>query len=217
MATTQRKGKPYIWASWLAKALAGDMQCQYALWFPSRFKFDKVERDFDMAAWSADHDVLVQQRAYELKASKYVVSIENDNYFQLKGQTAIIAGKMDLVARQTGHAIVLDGKSGDVQKRDWWQVLIYMAVLPLAWKTGSMRISGEVFYKTGQRITIEPEELTQERRAQIFAKAKEIGSMTAPPPKSPSPNECRRCDISTNDCPERMDNMDDTVTETDVF
>lgn len=215
MATTQRKTLPYLYVSWMAKHLAGDTQCDYALWFPSRFKFDKAKSDFDLAAWSADHDALVGLKAAVLVTSGYDVTKENENYFQLKGDTAIIAGKMDLVARKAGYAIVLDGKTGAVRKRDWWQVLIYMAVLPILWKT-DMRISGEVFYKTGDSLRIEPEELTQAHRQAIFGLAKRIGTMTDPV-KTPSAAECRFCDISSNDCDARIGNADAAVTSTTLF
>ena len=217
MATTQRKGLPYLYVTWLAKHLAGDTQCDFALWFPSRFKFDKVpDPSFDLAAWSAEHDALVRAKADMLQAADYLVKTESENYFQLTGQTAIIAGKMDLVARKKTYATVLDGKTGSPRKRDWWQVLIYMAVLPILWKT-SMRISGMVFYKNGSELQIEPEELTAELKQQIFGLAKRIGTMQVAPPKTPSVLECAMCPISKNDCPDRIEDAAEAVTSTDLF
>ncbi len=217
MATTQRKGLPYLYASWMAKRLAGETQCEWSLWFQSRYKYDKVQDGFDLAAWSAEHDALVGSRAKELEAAGYTVTTENANYFQLKGQTAIIAGKEDLIARKPGYCIVLDGKTGQQRNSDWHQVLIYAAVLPLIWHSGSMRISGEVFYKDGKRVQIDPEELTAERKQAIFSLAKQVGSATDPPKRTPSPNECRFCSIGKNDCPERMDDMAAAVSETSLF
>lgn len=216
MATTRRKGKPYLYVTWLAKHLSGDAQCPFALWFPSRFNFDKVETDFDLAAWSADHDALVARRAEQLEVAGYKVTKEQSNYFQLKGETAIIAGKMDLVARKPGYAIVLDGKTGSVKKRDWWQVLIYQAILPILWHT-DMRISGEVFYKSGQQVRIEPEELTADLRQQIFSLVRRIGTMTDAPMKVPSAPECAFCDIGSNDCPERITDVEAAAVTTSLF
>jgi CRISPR/Cas system-associated exonuclease Cas4 (RecB family) len=216
MATTQRKGLPYLYVTWLAKRLAGDTQCLFALWFQSRFKFQKVEDpSFDLAAWSAEHDAMVRERADKLRAADYVVKTEAENYFQLQGETAIIAGKMDLVARKANYATVLDGKTGQPRKRDWHQVLIYMAALPILWKT-PMRISGEVFYKESA-IRIEPEELTQDLKRQIFGLAKQIGTMQSAPPKTPSALECAMCPISKNDCPDRIEDPAEAVSETDLF
>lgn len=217
MATTKRKGLPYLYVTWLAKFLAGDVQCEWSLWFQSRFNFAKVEDpSFDLAAWSKDHDDLVAVRAQQYTGSGYDVKVENQNYFQVKGQHAIIAGKMDLVARKQGYAIVADGKTGERRKSDWWQVLIYMAALPIIWKSGTMRISGEVFYKDQARVGVEPEELTAELRKKIFALAKYVGSMTQPPAYTPSPHECAFCKIGPNDCAKRM-TMETAVAETEEF
>lgn len=217
MATTQRKGLPYLYVTWLAKHLAGESQCVWSLWFQSRFKFEAVETDFDKAAWSKEHDALVAKRSELLTGSGYTVSTENDNYFQIKGETSIIAGKMDLVTRKDAYAIVLDGKTGQKRKSDWWQALIYMAVLPIRWHRPNMRISGEVFYKDGTSIRIEPEELTADLKTQIFTLARFIGSRGEPPAKSPSPMECKFCKIGKNDCPQRIDSMESAVTETSLF
>ena len=219
MATIPRKRLPYLYVSWLSKYLAGERQCLWALWFQSRYKFDKVASDFDLAAWSSDHDALVAKRAEELKAAGYTVRVENENYWQLKGQTAMLAGKMDIVARKPGYAIVLDGKTGQQRKRDWWQVLIYMIALPMCWNSGNMRISGEVFYRDGTSIRIEPEEVTQEIRQKVFNLIRMLGSdCISPPAKTPSIQECGMdCNISGNDCDARIDRRDMAVTETSMF
>lgn len=129
----------------------------------------------------------------------------------------MVAGKMDLVARKPSYGIVLDGKTGQQKKRDWWQVLLYMLFLPMVWGSGIMRIRGEVFYKTGS-IDIEPEEVTDAVRAKVFALIKSVGKdCSAPPAKSPSALECGFCDISKNDCPERIAPAEETVTETELF
>jgi hypothetical protein len=72
MATTQRNGLPYIWVTWLTKLLAGEDQCQYAPWFKAHFKFDKVDRGFDLAAWTAEHAAMVRARAIELQRDELV-------------------------------------------------------------------------------------------------------------------------------------------------
>lgn len=86
MATTQRKGLPYLYVTWLAKHLSGESQCLWSLWFQARYKYEKApSSDFDVAAWSADHDALVNARVPALEAGGYTVTKENENYWQLKG------------------------------------------------------------------------------------------------------------------------------------
>src|SRR3990167_116234 len=219
MATVSRRGLPYLYASWLAAYLAGERQCLWQLWFQSRYKFDKVLRsDFSLEAWKADHDQLVTARAEVMRQDGFSVTVEHQNYWQLRGASAIGAGKMDLVARKNGYGVVLDGKTGAPKARDYWQVLIYLTMLPLCWHT-RLRLSGEVFYKDGSRRQIEPEEVTEERKGAIFALIRQIGQCQEQPPRTPSIPECARCDVGRNDCPDRMEPEAENsgVEHTDLF
>lgn len=198
--TTPRGGLPFVWCTWLSGVLAGDRQCLWAPWFRSHFRFDKrPDSTFNLAAWSAEHNALVDIRRQELEAEGWTVTIENENAFRWHGKTAILAGKPDLIARRPGEFLVVDGKTGQQRNSDWWQVLIYLVALPPVFGAGHWR--GEVLYKNQHRVAIEPEELTPERREQIFARLRTCGSSDRPA-KTPSVTECRFCDITASDCPE---------------
>src|SRR5262245_35721021 len=111
MATTARKF-PYIWVSWLTGILAGSQQCEWKLWFACHFKYDKRADDFDLAAWTADHDRLVLARQGEFEVDGWQVRRENQNWTRIRGSSAELVGKMDLVADQGGQFVVADGKTG---------------------------------------------------------------------------------------------------------
>lgn len=210
MPTTRRKGKPYIWVTWLAKLLGGN-QCVWSAWFKAHFKYDKCEEQAaDLTKWNRDHAQLMKVRQRELEAAGYTVTVEEDNAFQLEGAAALVAGKADLIARKGDHVLVVDGKTGRERESDVWQVLIYLFAL----LKGARRdlpvtnLEGEVLY-TGGALTLTPQELDDKRLEQLVSLVKTIAGDT-PPAKKPSRDECKRCNIGPLDCPERVRELQPT-------
>jgi hypothetical protein len=200
MATTPRPGVPYIWVTYVSKLLAGEQQCLYASWFRSHFKYDKrPDTTFNLAAWTAEHDALVKARADGLRREGWLVTLERQNALKLYGKSAILAGQPDLVAVRDGVTLVVDGKTGQQRHSDFWQVLIYMLVLPRV-REDLGQLRGEVCYRD-HRIAIEPEELTPARSEAIYALLRTIGAAERPP-TTPSEKECAWCDIA--DCRDRF-------------
>jgi CRISPR/Cas system-associated exonuclease Cas4 (RecB family) len=197
----RRTGKPYIWPTWVTPLLAGTNACWWAAWYRAHYKHEKIKEDGDrsasLAQWTHEHDAMVNARAEELRAKGLLVGVEEDNEFKLEGDTAIISGKPDLVARDVGDALVIDAKSGKPRESDQWQVRIYLAILPIVdpdMKDVTLR--GEVQYR-GARV---PVKLSDEDKRFIFATVKRIG-MDDPPARVPSARDCRFCDIAK--CPDR--------------
>lgn len=202
MTTTRRKGKPYIWATWLAKLLGGH-QCVWSAWFKAHFKYEKFEEMAgDLAKWNQDHTKLMAARKRQLEAEGWTVTVEDANEFALEGTAAIVAGKPDLVAVKGGSVLVVDGKTGRARESDIWQVLIYLFAVPKSRPDLPTLLEGEVHYKD-EDITLTPDALTPARVAQLVALIKTIGGET-PPPKKPSREECRVCNIGVRDCPSRV-------------
>ncbi len=201
MATTPKKGLPQIWVTWATKILAGKDQCVWKAWFKAHFKYDKRQDNFDLEAWGADHDRMVQQRKGEFEVEGAKVRVENQNWLRLQGETAVLLGKPDLVAELGAQFTISDGKTGDPSKSDWFQMLLYLYMLPKVWQNPSLRLTGEVFYKSGSRIQVHPEEFTADRKKETFSLIRVLAEST-PPKRTPSAIECRFCDIA--DCPERV-------------
>lgn len=199
------RSKPYIWATWVSKLLAGEQQCTFASWYRAHYQYQKrPDRSFNLAKWTADHNALVARRVDELRGEGWQVAVENENAFRLHGKAATLAGKCDVVARRDGAVLVVDGKTGQQRNSDFFQVLIYMAVLPKVFGgIDGARLSGEVCY-AGHRIAIAPDELTEPRAADIWATVQRLAHDDRPLPV-PSAAECRFCDLSAVACPQRVD------------
>lgn len=203
MPARPRHGKPWIFATWLTKTLAGEAQCAFAPWFKAHFRYDKrINPDFQLAAWAADHAEMVRARAEALQADGWRVRLEDANSFKLEGHVAIVSGKPDIVAFRGDDALIVDCKTGRERQADWWQVLLYLWALPLTWKDVPGSLLAEVQYRHGSS-TVQPHELTKERRQQIIA-AITAAAATAPPAAVPSAGECRFCDLTEHDCPARV-------------
>lgn len=215
MATTPRHGKPYIYVTWITGILAGEQECRFAPYFKAHFKYDKrQDRHFDRAAWTADHTAMVAARASQLRIEGWEVSVESANQFSLVGETAVLAGKPDLVARKPGEALVIDCKTGTERASDWFQVLVYLFALPKRYPDLSVvRLSGEVCYRSGP-IAIHAEELNLARRDDIVAAVRQAAA-AVPPAKSPNRHDCAFCDIDTTDCAERWQDTEPVVTTTE--
>ncbi len=143
-------------------------------------------------------------RAEALKAEGYAVFVEDQNKFTLKGRAATLGGVPDLVAVRGGEALVVDCKSGKQRGSDAFQVLTYMRVLPITHAAcRGVPLAGEVQYRDAS-VRIEPGQLTDELKGLIRGTIERVGGAT-PAVKAPSLSECRFCEITAADCPERVD------------
>ncbi len=207
---TTRRPSPYVYVTWLTKLLAGEDSCVWAGWFKSHFKFEKVERGFDLSAWKGTHSEMVTARAAELKADGWTVSVEDQNHFSLKGATALLSGKPDIVACRDREVLVVDCKGGQQRDADFFQVLIYLFALPIIWAkhhperftSGPLHWRGEVAYRTYRR-DIAQEECSADQVSRMTALVRLFGGDT-PPAKIPSVRECAFCDIGASDCAARV-------------
>lgn len=178
-STTKRHGLPYVWPTWVTGLLSGDKQCTFALWYRAHFKYEKRRDDsFDSAAWSAGHQQLLLRRVKELSADGWTCRVEGQNDFKLKGRTALLSGKPDILALRDGEVLVVDCKTGKPRNSDFWQVLVYMVAVPrtVPFKEPVTRFRGEVCYPHGS-VVIDPEELTPEREEAIFAMLRTAGQI----------------------------------------
>ena len=73
--------------------------------------------------------------------------VEGQNAFRLRGRTATLAGKPDLIIVRNDNAIIIDVKTGKEQLWHAVQVMIYLYALPRALpQYKGMRMAGEVVY-----------------------------------------------------------------------
>ena len=131
------------------------------------------------AEWILNHTTLLNKRRTNWEDGGYSVNVEGQNAFRLRGTSATLAGKPDLIAQRDATAVIVDVKTGHESASHVVQVVIYLYAIPRA---------------------LERYQFIQNLGALIRRLAAD-----KPPTRVPSRQECRFCDISALDCPERMD------------
>lgn len=202
MGSEERKGLPSFWVTSIAKSLSGDQPCALSVWMGGHYDLEKRVRDDQgtLARWKAEHSAQLESLVSELQRADW--NVRKESYFRVKGHTAIIAGKADVVTQgKERRPKIWDVKSGRPRDSDVTQVLIEMVIIPMAWESPSMLFDGCVVYPT-HRVELKPAQ-AQELKPRIFAKLKELATMPKPLP-TPGRDACRFCDLSDEDCAERF-------------
>jgi len=199
------RSNPFIWVSWLSKLMAGEKQCEWASWFRSHYVWEKLPSGLDLAKWTADHAQLLRARRASLEAQGFTMYAEDQNSFTLRGATGIeVSGKPDIVAIRATEAYVEDCKTGTPRHSDHFQVLVYMLSLPYVegpWK--GLKLDGRIIY--GDKVVDVPSSKIDADLKELFRKTVLMIGGQEPARKVPSRGECRYCDISRADCPERIE------------
>ena len=202
----RRKSGPYIWATWLSRLLSGEASCEWAGQFKARHEsgsWEKSHSDFDQAQWMLRHTALLNEERATWEENGYVVATENQNHFNLRGNSAVIAGKADLIAVKDNVATIIDTKTGKPSPSHAAQVALYMYAVPRAIEEyGGMEIKGRVAY-TNHAVDLPAGAVDENFVKTLGALIKRLAAET-PARKVPSPGECRWCDITVADCPERV-------------
>ena len=223
MSGTTKRAEPYIWVTWVVGLLAGDDNCHWSAWFKGHFKHTPVNKDDGpLKKWKNDHANMVSDRVALLRKQGYTVYMEDQNKFNLKGKTGItLGGTPDIVAVNTEHVLVVDCKSGKRRDKDYWQVVIYMLMLPHTHeevkKLDPKRpIIGQVQYRDGI-LKIGAEEAIDV--ADVVTKQIQESGGVEQPKRVASKRECKFCNIGRVDCPVRIDEADtgEPRHHTDIF
>ena len=196
---------PYIWATWLARLLAGEAHCEWAGWFRAHYRdWTKPASDFDSARWMLEHTALVNEARESREALGYEVFTENQNSFRLRGKLATLAGKPDLIAIKGNDFVVIDAKTGRPSSHHDVQVMIYQYAVPRALEEyRGMKFRGHVIYPDGN-VQIPVSGIDRKFIDRLGSLIRRLADET-PARKVPSAGECRWCDITAEDCPERVE------------
>jgi hypothetical protein len=217
MATPREN--PYVWVTWASRLMAGEVQCEWSMWFRAHYQYDRRPSDFDLAKWTADHAAMVREQAAGLRAEGYHVMLEGQNAFKMLGRHAVtLAGKPDIVAERDGRVQVIECKTGSPRVSDHMQVLIYMLILPYVrpnWKL--VPLQGCLQYRHDQ-VAIPARAVDDAFRTRFRHLMAQVGGASALV-RVPSYAECQFCDISRRDCPERVETPppDVMASEHDLF
>ena len=203
-----RAAGPYVWVTWLSKLLVGESSCEWGSWFKAQHdgsSWDKIPSDFDQVRWLMKHTELLEQTRSYYQRQGYLVTLDSQNSFVLKGNTAALAGKPDLVATRGNKALVVDVKVGQPNAANTAQVMLYLYALPRALPRlyAETSLSGQVVYPDGP-VEVPGQAVNQEFVGSLGRLMRRLSSGQAPR-RVPSWAECRFCPISSRDCPERVE------------
>ena len=126
---------PYVWVTWLPRLLSGESSCEWANWFKAQhegWSWTRMPSDFDQTGWLMNHTTLLNEQRQRWAQQGYTVLTEGQNSFSLRGSSAALVGKPDLVARCREQITVIHAKTGRPSPAHTTQVLIYMYALPRA-------------------------------------------------------------------------------------
>ena len=201
----QRREHPYIWATWLPRLLTGENSCEWAVWFKAHHQnWSRQPSDFDQAQWLLDHTALLNERRANWEVGDYDVDVEAQNRFELRGKTATLAGRPDIIAHREDDGVIVDAKTGHDSPSHTVQVMIYLYAVPKALRRyRETKLSGQVTYRD-HTVRI-PAEAVDEKFIQNLGALIRRLSADEPARRVPSQQDCRFCDITAEDCPVRVD------------
>ena len=204
MAQKRDRG-PYIWVTTLAKLLTGGNSCEWAGWFRAHHQnWTKPPSDFDSTTWMLEHTAMVNKERDSLERIGYEVTTENQNLFRLRGSTATIAGKPDLIGEKHHELLISDAKTGKPSPAHGAQLRIYQYAVPKALpQFQGKQARGQLRYPesyAGSPASVVTPEFIGNMGTLIRRLAAD-----EPARRVPSPLECRFCDISSTDCPARLE------------
>ena len=151
-----------------------------------------------------DHTALLKERITNREVGGFDVDVEAQNRFELRGKSATLAGRPDLVARRDDEAVIVDAKTGQENPGHVVQVMIYLYAIPrVLERYRTLKLRGQATY-LDHTVRI-PAEVVDDQFIQSLGTLIRRLAADKPPTRVPSRQECRFCDISAADCPERVD------------
>jgi len=158
--------------------------------------------DFDQTGWGMNHTAPLNEQRRRWERQGYSILTEGQNSFNLRGSSAVLAGKPDLIARRRDEITAIDAKTGRPSPAHAVQVLIYMYALPLALERyRGLSIAGQVAHPD-HVVDIPVDAVDGIFVGNLGSLMRRLASQM-PTRRVPSPGECRFCEITPADCPDR--------------
>ena len=175
------------------------------MWFKAHYQdWAKQPSGFSQARWPLDHTALLNERIANWTVGGHDVDIEAQNRFELRGKTATLAGRPDIIVRPEGHVVIVDAKTGHDSPSHAVQVMIYLYAVPKAIEQyRNAKLSGRVTHRD-HTVRIPADAVEDAFIENLGALIRRL-SADAPARRVPSRQECRFCDITDADCPKRAE------------
>ena len=210
----QTRESPYIWVTWLTKLLVGENSCEWAAWFHAQhesWSYDKVPSTFDATEWQMKHTALLNETRGQLEAEGKTVFTEGQNAFTLRGRSAALGGKPDLITVSGDRGLIIDTKTGKPLASHHVQVMLYMYGVPRGLQRyRGVKFDGRLVYADSEDVDI-PNSAVDDTFVTNFSDLIKRVSSTTPARRVPSKIECGFCNITRSDCPERA--VEDVMSE----
>ena len=204
---TRRPNGPYIWVTWLTKLLAGENSCEWASWFKAQHEgnsWEKAPSTFDLTTWMLAHTAEINGCREHWENLGHTVFTEGQNSFSLRGRSATLGGKPDLITRKGTAGTIIDVKTGRPQPSHGAQVMLYMYAVPKALgQYKGVTFDGKLVYRDHPAVDIPASAVDETFITNVSNLIARLASQT-PARKVSSAMECKFCDITSADCPERQ-------------
>ena len=146
---------------------------------------------------------LLDQQKGDWAQREYAVSAGSDNAFLLRGRTATLASTPDLIVARDDHVLIIGVHTGQQHRSHGTLVRIYMYALRKALgRYHGMVLPGKVVYPDRTEQVLQGS-VDQGLIRDLGALIRRI-TADKPATRVPSEQECRFCDITAADCPERL-------------
>ena len=206
---TVTRDKPYMSVTWIPKFLVGDRSCIWACWFKAQHQdYERMPSDFDSAKWNAEHTDLVNRLVDELEEMGCELFIERQNSFRVESANSgmVVSGKPDVIARfPDGRTVIYDVKNGHQSPARTIQVQLYMYLLlrSILTRWRDTKPEGAVVYAGGHQVDVPADTIDD---AFVVRLTDFMQKMTSarPPRRVASLGECGLCELTKDDCPDRM-------------
>ena len=182
--------------------------CEWEPWFKTQHdgkSWPRAHSDFNRNRWIMEHNALLRAERIRLQSEGATVRVEEQNKFWLDGNVATLSGTPDLVSLQDGNVVIHDIKSGEPHVSHVSQVMLYMWAFPYARREyRGLPISGRVVYPD-HAIDVPSSAIDHVFRERVVSLIRLVSDSDQIPDRTPSFSECRFCDITSANCPDRIE------------
>ena len=204
----QRREHPYIWVTWLPRLLTGEKSCEWAIWFKAHYQdWTRTPSEFNQTEWMLNHTSLLNEQKTQWEARGQDVYVEGQNSFRLRGQSATLAGRPDLIVVRNDDTLVIDDQSWPgAASQHYVQIMIYMYALPRALSQYQhAKLAGEVDLSDADHTSTHTGRLHTQFIQNLGSVDPPIGGRQAARPLCRADRNVASATSARLDCPERMD------------